>query len=252
MDNRFWHLKSCDLFRRLSPEQIARIESSSRFRKFKKRDFVFLPAQSGESVLLLVSGRVKLYHLTPEGNQLVLAYIDPGELFGELAVFNDQKHEEFAEAVENSEVVLIPGAEMMRLMEEQPVVSLGMTELMGLRQHRIERRLKSLLFRSTTERLAHVLLEFAEKYGRSIPAGVLIDTKISHQELANFVGSTRATITILLGELQARRHVLVNRRRFILPDPQRFAAEFDYKLKGLPVNEPSDERVPFRAAAARI
>ena len=75
------------------------------------------------------------------------------------------QREEFAEAMEKSTVVLIPGGEIRRLMEESPQMSLGVTKLMGMRRRRVERRLKSLLFQSNRERLIHLLLELAEKYG---------------------------------------------------------------------------------------
>lgn len=224
MDDKFWYLKNCDLFERLNADQIARVESRSKSRKFSRGSLIYLPSDSSTSVLLLTSGRVKIYHITSEGKQAVLALIDPGELFGELAVFEGGKREEFAEAMENSTVVLIPQDEIQRLMETCPHVSLSVTRLMGLRRRRVERRLKSLLFRSNRERLVHLLMELAEKYGRITSEGILLNIKLSHQELASMIGSTRETVTVILGELQSEQLVLIRRRQVILREPKRLAA----------------------------
>ena len=98
---------------------------------------------------------------------------------------------------------------------------------MGLRRQSVERRLKSLLFRSNRERLVHLLLELAEKYGHPTPEGTLIGIKLSHQDLASMIGSTRETVTVLLGELQAAGDLTIKRRQIILTQLDRLAACID-------------------------
>ncbi len=227
MDDKFWFLKNCSLFDRLSGPQVQRLESVSKARQFKRGSLIYLPSDENDSVLLLAAGRVKIYHVTGEGKQALLAIIDPGELFGELAIFDGGMREEYAEAMEKSTVVLIPGDEIQRLMEEHSNVSLGVTKLMGLSRRRVERRLKSLLFRSNRERVVHLLLELAEKYGRMEPDGVNIGIKLSHQDLANIIGSTRETVTVVLGDLQAERSVTIKRRQIVLTNISRLAQSID-------------------------
>lgn len=227
MDDKFWFLKNCSLFERLTPPQVQRLESQSRAQQFKRGSLVYLPSDQNDSVLLLAAGRVKIYHVTAEGKQALLAIIDPGELFGELAIFADGTREEYAEAMERSTVVCIPGNEIQRLMEEHKDVSLGVTKLMGLSRRRVERRLKSLLFRSNRERVVHLLLELAEKYGRPDADGITIGIKLSHQDLANIIGSTRETVTVVLGDLQSERSVAIKRRQIVLTNVNRLAQSID-------------------------
>ncbi|QDU37619.1 Global nitrogen regulator [Maioricimonas rarisocia] len=238
MDDKFWFLKNCDLFERLSPEQTQRLEAASHAKSFARGSLVYMPADAGESVFLLTSGRVKLYHITGEGKQAVLALIDPGELFGELTIFDGGEREEFAEAMEKSTIIRIPRAEMTRLMEEHAGVAVGVTRLMGLRRRRIERRLKSLLFRSNRERLVHLLMELAEKYGQRTTGGVTIGIKLSHQELASIIGSTRETVTVVLGELQAEGSLIIKRRQIILTDMEGMARSIEQQPPSIPVPEP--------------
>ena len=90
MPEKLWHLKTCELFGRLSPEQIQRIESRSRSRTFPARSPVYLPSEKADSVFLLTKGLVKVCHLTGDGKESILAFVEPGELFGELAIFEGQ------------------------------------------------------------------------------------------------------------------------------------------------------------------
>jgi len=247
MVDRFWYLKNTSLFGQLPPDRISTLEKRSKYRKYAAKSLVYLPADQGDSVLLLASGRVKMYHITSEGKQSILAFIDAGELFGELSLFDSGPREEFAETMEASSVILIPGSEIQLLMEEFPVVSLAITQLMGLRRRRIERRLKSLLYRSPRERIVHLLLELAEKYGRMTEQGVFIDVKLSHQEMSNVIGTTREMVTVMLGELREQRNIDITRRRIILKDMDRLAETIDEPSPVLPTTPNVDVQAAKRA-----
>ncbi len=242
MDDKFWYLKNCDLFGRLTPAEVALLETRSRSRTFDRKSLIYMPSDQSDAVLLLVSGRVKIYHLTGEGKESLLAFIEPGELFGELAVIDAGQREEFAETMEKSAVVLIPGDAIRRLMEDHPAVSLGVSKLMGLRRRRVERRLKSLLFRSNRQRLVYLLLELAERYGKHGSDGVAIGLKLSHQELSSIIGSTRETVTVLLGELQDEGSLIIKRRQIILKDLQALASAVDEPVPSLPAGEQKNEQ----------
>lgn len=236
MNDKFWYLKNCNLFERLTPDQVSRLETSSQSKQFKRGNLLYMPSDQSDSVLLLVSGRVKIYYVTDDGKQALLAIIDPGEMFGELAIFGSGQRNEFAEAMDSCTVVMIPGSEIQRLMEEHSDVSIGVTKLMGLTRRRFERRLKSLLFRSNRERLIHLLIELAEKYGRATDKGLMIDIKLSQQDLANIIGSTRETVTLVLNELKAENSISVQRRQIVLDKADRLAAEI-----GVDAPEPKTE-----------
>ena len=203
MTQRFWHLRCCELFEQLDPAAQQRLESRSRSRRFAAGTPIYLPGDRGEGVLLLASGRARICSTTSDGKRAILAFVEPGELFGELALFDSGPREEFAEAILAALVIWIPADEMRSVMHDHSELSLGITKLIGLRRRRIERRLKHLLFRSNRQRLCHILLDLAEDYGTPTPAGTTIDLKLSHQDLASLIGSTRETVTILLNELKS-------------------------------------------------
>ncbi|MCA9236226.1 MAG: Crp/Fnr family transcriptional regulator [Planctomycetales bacterium] len=227
MTERLWYIKSCELFRRLTTHQLETLEARSRTRTFARGAPIYMPSDQADGVLLLAEGRAKIGSYSADGKQTILAFVDPGEVFGELALVSGDQREEFAEAIEKSMVVAIPRDLMVQLVEESPQLTLGVAKLFGLRRIRIERRLKYLLFRSNRERLVHLLLELAERYGRHADVGVELKIKLSHQDLASVIGSTRETVTVLLGELQSEGLLQLGRRRIAIVDLAKLAQDVE-------------------------
>lgn len=189
---------------------------------------VYLPTDHSDSMLLLAKGRMRIFHLTPDGKQAILGFVEPGEVFGELSCFQQSSREEYSETTCKSLVVLMPYQTIQQLMARSPEVSMKMTRLFGLRLKKIQRRLKSLLFRTSREKIGHLLLELAEQYGKAVPNGLLITQKLSHQDMASIIGATRETVTITLGELQDEGVVSIERRLITLKNAEHLATTIDF------------------------
>lgn len=224
MNEKLWYLKQCLLFQKLTPDELGPLEAVTRAREFRRGDPIYLPADQADGVLLLTSGRAKIASFSDDGKQTILAFIEPGELFGELALIGSDTREEYAEAVEKSTVLLMPAGVLQELVNTNQRLCQGITKLFGLRRQRIERRLKYLLFRSNRERLVSLLVELAAQYGEPADGGVRLKIKLSHQDLASIIGSTRETVTVVLGELQAEGLLTTGRRKILLTDVDRLAA----------------------------
>jgi len=223
MPEQLWYIRDCRLFEQLTEEQLARLERRARVRRFPANNPIYLPSDAASGVFLVAEGRVKLCSFTPDGKQSILAFIEPGELFGELSLLVPGPREEHAETTVKSTVVLLPGEELEQLLEESPALTLGVTKLIGLRRQRIERRLKSLLFHSNRDRLSHLLLSLAEQYGHRQAEGVALGIRLSHQELASIIGATREPVTVVLGQLQPEGLIRVARRKIVIRDLDRLA-----------------------------
>ncbi len=224
MAKAFWYIGRWSLFQRLGNDQLAELEKKAKQRAFSKGSAIYVPFDSSDSVCLLAEGRIRICSSTPEGKLAILALIEPGEIFGELAVLNSSDQEERAEAAIASTVIMIPGDDFRKVMESSPELAIGITKLIGFRRARIERRLRGLLFRSNRERLCQLLVELAEQYGRQKEGGVELTISLSHQELASVIGSTRESVTMLLGELQLEGLISVARKRVLIRHLKRLAA----------------------------
>ncbi|MBI1914385.1 MAG: Crp/Fnr family transcriptional regulator [Planctomycetes bacterium] len=223
MEGALWYLKRCDLFERLTPEQADRLNRRALVRQYKRNALIYSPTEPGQTVMVLAEGRIKIKDITPDGKETILAFIEEGELFGELALLDEGARQEYAEAAVDSRVLVLPREDLLWLMESRPELALSITKLIGLRRRRIENRLRNVLFLSSRERLVRILLELQESHGERYCNRCEIRLPLSHQDLASLIGVTRETVTVVLGELQRDGLIRVQRRRVTVTDCRRLA-----------------------------
>lgn len=216
MAQQFWHIRNCSLFQKLNDRQFEFLEEKARIKKFSKGASIYLPSDIADGTFLLAEGRVRIGSTTPDGKQCILGFVEPGEIFGELSLVDSGSREERAEAAVASTLIVLPSDHVRTLMEHSANLSLGVSKLIGLRRKRVERRLRSLLFRNNRDRLTHLLVELAEQYGNATANGIELGIRLSHQDLASIIGATRETVTTLLGEMQSEGILTIKRQRLII------------------------------------
>lgn len=220
MNEKYWYLKKYPAFAELNADEIRVLDSVSQVQQYSRGDVIYFPGDNADSTMLLTSGRVRIYHITGDGKQAILGFVEANETFGELSAFQNSNRGEYAEALEKCVVLVIPQHALRQQMEQQPSVAMKMTEVFSARARNAERRLKSLLFGSSRDRLWDLLEDLAARYGVPNQDGVVIAQKISHQDLASIIGATRETVTITLGELQNEGLIEINRRRITMKNPK--------------------------------
>lgn len=231
MADQKWQPGRCGLFRVMDAEQIHRIESASSTHRLRRGDVVYGPGDASNCVYVIVSGRVKVCQPAHDGKLSIIAIIEQGDVFGEMALVESENRQEHAEAVENTVLLQIPVPELQRVMTMNPHSILELARLVAARRRRTERRLRNLLFHSNRERLIHLLMELLEFYGRKTETGYDLDIKLSHQEMANIIGSTRETVTVVLGELQREGLVQIARRRVHILDAESLAKQVNSEVE---------------------
>lgn len=184
---------------------------------------VFTPDSDPHELYLLERGLVRIYRLSNEGNETTFGYVAPGEVFGELPAFGDFPRESFASAVHPSRVWKIPVPPFQRMLEQRPAVMLAVTRQIGQRMKRIESRVEKLVFRDVRARLAGILLELSEDFGKPRGDALALEIDLTQSELATLVGSTRQTINTSVGELESAGLIEREGRRLILVKPKELA-----------------------------
>lgn len=233
MQERIWYLKSSQLLEMFDADQLAAIERQSRWKKFSRGTPIYLPGEDADSVYIVAEGLVKLCHLTADGKVSTLAFIKIGEVFGELSLLESGNRGEYCEAAADTTIIRIPRETLLPYMDVNMQFVVAITKIVGFRRRRIENQLKSLLFSSNQQRLAHLLLDLAEQFGSAVDDGIRIGLKLSHQELANLIGTTRETVTIMLGKLKADGMIGGKRESVVLTDILRLASSVDREWHGL-------------------
>ncbi|NUQ37131.1 MAG: Crp/Fnr family transcriptional regulator [Caldilineales bacterium] len=206
MDEKNRHLSTLDLFQDLSEkeqEELDRITTMSAVRKGK---VFYRPEETGEVLFILKTGQVQIYRISPEGKKLVITTLDPGSLFGEMALLGQQMHNTFAEAMSDCTICVLNRADLERLVLQRPQVALRMLEITGRRLRDAEGRLEDLAFKGIPARLSSLLLRLAGENGDEVYGQ-------THQDLAEMVGTYRETATQVLNDLKSRGMIEIGRKR---------------------------------------
>ena len=198
----YWHLRNVDWLDSLSPDESELLKRESTVRSYAPGEMIFAPTPNPNSVYLLEQGLVRIYRLSETGAEVTFGYVSPGEVFGELPLFGVASRESFAESVIRSTVRKFPRAVLMRLLEMRPAMAIAVTQQMGERMRRIESRVEALVFRDVRSRVAGILLELAEDFGRAQGEGIVIDIPLTQGELATLVGSVRQTVNDALRQFE--------------------------------------------------
>lgn len=180
---------------------------------------IYLPGDRSDKVYLLKKGRVKVSRLSEDGREMTMIILEPGEFFGESALYTDQQtRSTMAEALDDAIICTIYREEFEALLREEPNLALRVTKAIGRRRREIESRLEDMVFRSVPSRLAHLLLKLADQYGREKSQGTLLDVTLTHLEIANLIGSTRETTTTQLNNLKRDGLINIKKRNIYILD----------------------------------
>jgi len=219
-----WYLKKVPLLAGLGPDQMARLSESVDLREVRRREVVYLPGDPGESLFLVNGGRVKISKVTRDGKALTLNYCGPSELFGETCLVDGSPRQEMAEAMENSMITEVSRLVFEEFLSNNANLGLRMTKLLAKRRLHLENKVETLVFRDVTSKLAELLLELADEYGVEDSRGTLIALKITHQELANLIGSTRETVSLTLSQFKRKDLLTTEGRKVIVTDSESLRA----------------------------
>ena len=215
MDEKRDYLQDSELFRDLSPCDMAELERVTTLTSVLRGRVFYRPEDPGERLFLLRTGRVQLYRISPEGKKLVIATLGPGALFGEMALLGQQMHNAFAEAMEDCSIMVMSRADLERLMLNDATIGRRILALTRKRLSDAEARLEDMAFKGIPAWLASLLLRLAADQGDTNING------LTHQDLAETIGTYRETATQVLNDLKTAGLIEIGRKRITILDVER-------------------------------
>ena len=221
-----WYLKKIPILAELGPEVLARLAERIQLREVRRREVVYLPGDPGNSMFIVNGGRIKISKVTRDGKALTLNYCGPSEVFGETCLIEGGPREEMAEAMENSMITELERQDVEKLLQSHAHFGFQLTRILAGRRRELENKLETLVFRDVTSKLAELLLNLAEEYGVEDSRGTMVALKITHQELANLIGSTRETVSLTLSTFKRKKLICTEGRKVIISDAESLRALF--------------------------
>ncbi|MBN1655256.1 MAG: Crp/Fnr family transcriptional regulator [Deltaproteobacteria bacterium] len=208
--------KRCPIFAELSSNVVNEALSSFSFGFFPWRKQVYTQGQKGSHLFVISAGRVRISRIAEGERAQTIAYRGCNEIVGETVLLNGQTYRETATSTEYVETVAIPLSFIKSTIETDSKFSMRFIRLMIERSLEAERRIENFLKKGVEARVVDFIVGAAASHGIPESRGTLIGMKFTHQEIADYVGSTRETVTIILGELRRRGLIQVDHRRLIV------------------------------------
>jgi CRP-like cAMP-binding protein len=187
-------------------------------RRFAPKDTIFTPGDPDDQLYFLLSGAVRLYKIYGDYKEATTALLKDSGVFGKLSLVEGRWQDVFAEAVTETRVASIQKASLERVIKSDSAFALRLFSSLSERLRQSDEVIESLLHREVSTRLATLLVNLSERFGEDISADVLIDVRLTHQDLANMIASTREAVSKVMSELQRDGVIEIRSRRIAILD----------------------------------
>jgi CRP/FNR family cyclic AMP-dependent transcriptional regulator len=207
------------VFSTLDDEDLGRIAQLAVPRTFESGQVVFREGDSSDTCYIVRSGRARAVREHPDGRTITLATFGPGDIFGELAMFEDERRSATVEAVQRTVVVAVLGPDMRRLMVEHPGISARLVVALGRRLRETNERLAKQSFQTVQSRVAVVLGELVAQAAAAGESDREVLVTATQADLAKLAGSSRESASRFLAVLERAGVISQGRGRLVVHDP---------------------------------
>jgi CRP/FNR family transcriptional regulator len=190
------------MFSKLREEEFEAISNLFNLKKYKNNETIFLEGDSSDNFYLVASGSVKVLKHTVMGKDIILEMMSPGDVFGGVAVLDKKPYPASAEAMEAASVIKISRPDLLKIMEEYPVLKLEIVKYFSDKLRDAHEMLKNIATERVERRIASLLLKLSEKVGVEDGEFIRIDFPLTRQEIAEMVGTTVETCIRTMSKIQ--------------------------------------------------
>ncbi|WP_153147590.1 Crp/Fnr family transcriptional regulator [Dechloromonas sp. H13] len=197
-------LRNVPLFSGLDETELDRLSRVAGRRRAGRGEQVVRAGESADALLVLLTGRAKVTNFDEEGREIILAWLGPGEFFGEMGLIDGSPRSASVVAVENCELLTIGKTEFQRCMQDNFQVALKLMQILVRRLREADRNIESLALLDVYGRVARLLLDLSEEQGGKR----MVKQKISKQDMARMIGASREMVSKVMRDLEVGGYII--------------------------------------------
>lgn len=217
-------LRELELFSGLSEAEIEAIGHATTMTHCHPGQVILSPDDPPDRIHILKRGKVRVYRVTPDGKQLTLDIYDKGTILGDMRLLGqDRVPEAYAETIDAAVICTISPDELRRLVERHPIIGVNIITFLSSRLREAERELEAMAYQRVGQRLARKLIDLAQRFGVDTVRGTLIQARLTQQELAEMIGTTRETLAHTLSDFRRRDLLDTAHHQVVIRDAERLA-----------------------------
>jgi CRP/FNR family transcriptional regulator, cyclic AMP receptor protein len=221
VDNADGVLRRAPLFDALDDEDARALRRQMSELKLTRGERLFMEGDDGDALYVVLEGKMKLTRAAADGRENLLSVIGPGEMFGELSLFDPIPRTSSASAVTDAQLASLKHEALLPWLRERPEVSMHMLRALVRRLRRSNDVMADLVFTDVPGRVAKNLLDLAERFGTQEPDGLHVHHDLTQEELAQLVGASRETVNKALADFAARGWLQISARSVLILDAER-------------------------------
>ncbi|HYM57478.1 MAG TPA: Crp/Fnr family transcriptional regulator [Solirubrobacteraceae bacterium] len=207
-------------FAELGGEDLTRVAEVAIPRSFAAQDVIFREGDDSSACYVVQAGHARALREHPDGRQITLATFGPGDIFGELAMFDDERRSATVQATDDLATIAVPGSAMRRLLGRHPDIAVKLVITLGRRLRAANERLARQSFQTVQSRVAAVLVQLVEQARAEGEAGERdVSLVLTQADLAQLAGSSRESASRFLAVLERPRVISQGRGRLTVHDP---------------------------------
>lgn len=190
------------IFENLNRDELVEIVNRINHKEFSKGGVIFNEGNIANTLYFINEGKIKLYKYTKDGKEQILHILSEGDFFGELELIKPSKYGFNSKAIEDAKICTLTKEEMKDIMMKNPEIGIKVLETVGERLSKVENLVQNLATNDVDSRMAYLIIELMEKYGKNVDGNISVKLPISREDMANYIGVTRETISRKLKKLE--------------------------------------------------
>lgn len=215
-----WYLKRNRIFARVDENVLEGCDHLFTVCEHPRRTRLFDQGDPSGLIYFLKRGRVRLSRLTEDGKEITIAMLGPRDLFGEEPIFGDATRTTIATCIEDSLVCTTRADQLFPLLTRHPAVTLNIAKYLKEQRDEAATVIEDLAYLKVSDRIVKLFERLALEHGVLDTGGTRIDVRLTHNDIASLVGSTRETVSLEMSKLQRDGRILIRDRAVILPIAQ--------------------------------
>jgi CRP-like cAMP-binding protein len=209
-------LRRCPLFAGLQEKDLQKIKAIALPRQFKKREVLFSDGEEAKGFYVILSGKVKLYKISPEGKEQILHVVSAPDAFAEAALFFEGTYPAFAEALNDSQLLFFPKRSFIQLIEKNPQLSINMIVSLSQYLKRFASLIEELSLKEVSSRIAKYFIDLSLKSSKEGRSSTEIELDLNKTQLASKLGTISETLSRTLAKMKSKGIIDVKKNRILI------------------------------------
>ena len=209
-------VKEIPFFSLLTEKELDLIDNIASEKDYKKGEYIFFEGEAGEKFFIIKEGQVKLTKMIKNGDEQILNIFSNNDIIAEIVAFDKGSYPASAVTMTDTEVIVFDQSELEELIMKHPSIGVKLLREMSGRLRRAQQNVRDLALKDSSARVAGILIFLAEKYGKKKQDKVVLDISLTQQELASMIGSSRETVSRVLGQFENEALIKTSRKKIII------------------------------------